>query len=374
MKRFHFLQVCFVLPLTFIPLISISQNGNSNPNAQGNGQWKTNGNQANPDHFIGTVNERDVIFKSNNEERLRITPEGNIGIGTSTPSTLLDVNGNVTLRNDLLLPGIPSNPYADEVLIIDALGQVKKAGGDALGALIYKDKGCSGAFIQAPTWSNGIGKIYVNCPEVNVGINTNSPLYRLDVRGNSYFQGAMGVGAEPAVSEVQLLVKTQANRAVGLCLNHEVNDPNTFGYKIIVHDETTKGFVMYSQVLDKEIFTVHANGQMTISNDQEKILQLEANGLLRSRQIKIDLDSWADYVFEENYALMPLNELGEFVRKEGHLPNIPSEAELKESGLDVAEMNRLLMEKVEELTLYLIQMEEKNAAQQAQIDALMKKD
>jgi len=70
---------------------------------------------------------------------------------------------------------------------------------------------------------------------------------------------------------------------------------------------------------------------------------------------KLDLSSWADYVFNDNYALMPLEDVEKFIQKEKHLPNVPSEAELIETGLDLEEMNTILMEKVEELTLYLIE-------------------
>ncbi|MNY18686.1 hypothetical protein D3C86_1520820 [compost metagenome] len=56
---------------------------------------------------------------------------------------------------------------------------------------------------------------------------------------------------------------------------------------------------------------------------------------------------------------MPLNELKEFIRVNSHLPNVPSAAEYAETGVDLGEMNRVLLEKVEELTLYILQMEDR---------------
>ncbi|MEM0502520.1 MAG: hypothetical protein QXE07_03205 [Thermoplasmata archaeon] len=69
--------------------------------------------------------------------------------------------------------------------------------------------------------------------------------------------------------------------------------------------------------------------------------------------------SWADEVFEENYKLMDLIELRNYIKKHKHLPEIPSEEEIKEKGYDQHELNRLLLKKIEELTLYIIQLENK---------------
>jgi hypothetical protein len=100
------------------------------------------------------------------------------------------------------------------------------------------------------------------------------------------------------------------------------------------------------------------------------LLELENNGLLRSRKIRIDLDSWSDFVFEEDYQLMPLADLKIYITENKHLPEIPSEEELVEEGLDLAEMNKLLMQKVEELTLYLLDQNDKTEELQKEIEAL----
>lgn len=364
MKRLLIPALCLVASGAY------TQNNNPSQNSQGNTHWKTDGNLIDSNRFIGTVNDRPLVFKSNNSERFRLTPEGNVGIGTSTPQTLLDVNGNVTLRNDLWMPGLPFALSNDNVLLIDATGQVRRGDSDLLKDLLYQDKGCTPAVIQAPTWSNGPGKIYVNCPDVNVGINTDNPLYRLDVRGNSHLDGAVGIGVEPVLPNIQLNLKTQANRGVGICIDHQVYDQFSYGYKILVHDETTKGFAIYSKLYEKEVFTMRADGQLIISNNQQKILQLEPDGLLRSRHIKVDLDNWADYVFDEGYELMPLEEVEAYIAEEGHLPKVPSADEMIENGLDVEETNRMLMEKVEELTLYLIEQNKELTALKEEITKL----
>ncbi|MCZ2224133.1 MAG: hypothetical protein LC122_10955, partial [Chitinophagales bacterium] len=75
---------------------------------------------------------------------------------------------------------------------------------------------------------------------------------------------------------------------------------------------------------------------------------------------------WADYVFEENYQLKPLSEVEQFIKTHKHLPNIPSAKEVKNSGVNLVEMNNKLLEKTEELTLYIIEQNKKLEQQEKQ--------
>jgi hypothetical protein len=75
--------------------------------------------------------------------------------------------------------------------------------------------------------------------------------------------------------------------------------------------------------------------------------------------------NWADYVFNEDYQLLPLEELQNFISKNKHLPGIPTAKEVKEEGIELGEMNKKLLEKVEELTLYILDL-------QKQVDELKK--
>lgn len=85
--------------------------------------------------------------------------------------------------------------------------------------------------------------------------------------------------------------------------------------------------------------------------------KLFVTGGILTDEIRVKLGNagtWADYVFEKKYSLPTLNEVENFIQKNGHLKNIPSAAEIKESGIDVAMMLKLQQEKIEELTLYII--------------------
>lgn len=84
--------------------------------------------------------------------------------------------------------------------------------------------------------------------------------------------------------------------------------------------------------------------------------KLAVDGNIRTREIRVDQESWPDYVFSKDYELLSLEEIQKHIQEKGHLPNIPSAKEVKANGIEVGEMNKLLLEKIEELTLHLIQL------------------
>jgi len=80
-------------------------------------------------------------------------------------------------------------------------------------------------------------------------------------------------------------------------------------------------------------------------------------GALKVKSLRVTLTDWSDYVFDPAYRLRPLDEVEDYVQQHHHLPDIPSAAEVEEKGVDVGEMNKLLLQKVEELTLYVIDLQ-----------------
>lgn len=83
--------------------------------------------------------------------------------------------------------------------------------------------------------------------------------------------------------------------------------------------------------------------------------KLEVSGIVRANTFNAVSPPWSDFVFESSYDLITLNELENFIQQNKHLPDIPSEKEVKELGINLAEMDAKLLQKVEELTLYIIQ-------------------
>lgn len=80
-------------------------------------------------------------------------------------------------------------------------------------------------------------------------------------------------------------------------------------------------------------------------------------GQVKAKSIKVTLDGWSDFVFDEDYRLPSLYELEKYVATNRHLPDIPSAKEVEENGVDLGEMNAKLLQKVEELTLYVIDLQ-----------------
>jgi hypothetical protein len=109
--------------------------------------------------------------------------------------------------------------------------------------------------------------------------------------------------------------------------------------------------------------------EILFKNATQDLFKVDANGYLYARKAVVTLTNpYPDYVFEKNYSLMPLNKLANYINANKHLPNVPSLAEVEANNkqIDVGEMQLKLLEKVEELTLYILQ-------QQKEIDALKAK-
>ncbi|NDC82038.1 hypothetical protein EB093_00010 [bacterium] len=83
---------------------------------------------------------------------------------------------------------------------------------------------------------------------------------------------------------------------------------------------------------------------------------VRVDGTITAQDFFVSTTGWADYVFEPNYSLRPLSELAEYVKNNKHLPDVPSESDIKSKGINVAEMQQIHMKKIEELTLYVIQL------------------
>ncbi len=90
------------------------------------------------------------------------------------------------------------------------------------------------------------------------------------------------------------------------------------------------------------------------ASDQE-VYRIYGDGKVEAQEILVDLSLWPDYVFEDSYELRPLEEVASYVEENHHLPEVPSEQEIVENGLNLGEMDAIMMKKIEELTLYIIE-------------------
>src|SRR5690606_5267557 len=131
-------------------------------------------------------------------------------------------------------------------------------------------------------------------------------------------------------------------------------------------DPTTLGTEFFHMKITSPLPAYGEATVMVIENNERRLFQLNNDGALRTREVFVDSQvAWPDYVFEDNYTLPDLKEVHSFVKANKHLPDVPSAKEVEENGINLGEMNKILLEKVEQLTLYLIE-------QQEEIDTLRK--
>ncbi|MCB0375652.1 MAG: hypothetical protein KDD04_07015 [Sinomicrobium sp.] len=120
------------------------------------------------------------------------------------------------------------------------------------------------------------------------------------------------------------------------------------------------------------VFIEGTNGNVGIGTPTPKY-KLHVKGQVHADTYSAETPPWSDFVFEDTYNLRSLKAVESYIKENKHLPDVPSEAELKETGLNLPEMDAKLLQKIEELTLYLIEQNKKIEAQQKEIETLKKK-
>jgi hypothetical protein len=96
---------------------------------------------------------------------------------------------------------------------------------------------------------------------------------------------------------------------------------------------------------------------------------LGVNGTIGASRIEVKASDWADDVFEDNYNLLSIEEVANFIENNNHLPGVPSEKEVMENNIDLGAMDATLLRKIEELTLYIIEQEKRIEALEAKLSS-----
>jgi hypothetical protein len=316
---------------------------------------------------------------------------GPVGIGTTTPVSGkqltvnghtemlgdVEIDGQILLNNIVRMPGIADYagaPGAFKVILIDAYGNVTKVDGvkliGGLGALPEGIDVCV-ADEDNPIWRNAPYKLFSACPDVKVGIGTATPAHQLSVVvGTTFvnnFLAGNSLGSTTAV--INAFAENHTDKL--LRLGKKIGG-TTEEMRLVVDNN---GSMHLANGGADASFTIH-NGTghafIVYDNGGNKILQLHDNGLLRSREIKVDIDTWPDYVFDQSYQLMDLKKLALYIQENHKLPGIPSSQDIEKNGLNLGKIQKLQMEKIEELTLYAIQQDAQLNHLAAENDSLKK--
>jgi len=272
--------------------------------------------------------------------------------GTSNPATItMDKNKSVTANFIQHIVTITSGPTANPTTI-DSGGttNLSVTATDSLGHSINY------------SWTVSGDDIYRL--EGNVGIGTTEPGANLEVRNSEY--GI--VVSDPVVIANRLyLCGNSGDVSVGKNLRTKFNE---WSNADIAAPSTGMVMDKYSDIsfwnraadapegLGTTKLTILNNGNIGIGtvNPQSK---LAVNGTITAKEVIVTLDGWADYVFEDDYKLMPIDELEQSIKKNKHLPGIPSAESVAENGVSLGEMQAKLLQKIEELTLYMIEQNKK---------------
>ena len=306
--------------------------------------WHVGGNVVGPvKNTLGTRNPENVVLISSDLKRGIITKDGQFGLNTQTPAALLDVNGDARIDSTLDVNGI-TTIHNTTASTTPATGALVVTGGAGIGsnlmvgtdAKIGKDLQVDEDLNVNKTATIG-GATKIN----DLSASTTPATGALVVAGGAGIGQDLNVGNTLKVNGTTSSTNATTGAlvvggGVGIGENLNVTGTSTLTGKVAIATTTTPG--------GHELYV----GGSIIA--EEVVVKLSGN--------------WPDYVFDPNYKLPDLKEWQKFITANGHLPGMPSAQQIKEQdGVALGETQRLLVEKVEQLLLLILE-------QQKQIDAL----
>jgi hypothetical protein len=195
--------------------------------------------------------------------------------------------------------------------------------------------------------------------------------HEVATRGHNTFTGSQTINGNIYMSQ-NTSVFIGGDNGYRLRLHSAYWNSNAHGACIDYYDNLLirTGEIDGSSLINVMKFSSNGNVGIGITNPGNK---LDVNGTIRAKEVKVET-GWADFVFNDDYHLKPLSEVNTFIKENKHLPEIPSAAEVKENeGVNVGEMQIKLLQKIEELTLYVIQQNEKIQVLETELKELKNK-
>jgi hypothetical protein len=230
-------------------------------------------------------------------------------------------------------------------------------------------------------WSTASNNIW-NTNSSNVGIGTSGNSYinsKLTVRGNVEIQNSSGTK--------QIYFPASGNSYFNNGGNVGIGTTNPDARFVVRGGESQFAYYSYSDpnsgIAYDAKFGGNGNGIAVRGNSYfasnvgigttNPTSSLAVNGTIRAREVIVTTQGWPDHVLKPDYNLKPLTEVEKYIKKNCHLEGIPSEKEIKANGLSMGEMQAKLLQKLEETTLYLIEMKKENEQLKARLAAIEQK-
>jgi hypothetical protein len=275
----------------------------------------------------------------------------NVGIGTSTPGEKLEIAAVVRTVNRYS----PEAKWDNLSLWSDGENSYINANGDEKGLHIKSNTG---------------GKILL---ESNVGIGTSLPMYNLQVQKTSANPALMiggGYSQSPRIQTYGLDADPNAWMGLGTDMGG-----NTYENSIYFPNANGTGRLSvgsYNGSNYNTKMTVRESGNVGIGTTSPAY-KLDVLGTIRAKEVLVNLDGGADFVFEKDYKLPTIEHVATYVQENKHLPDIPSANEMVKNGVSMGDMQVKLLQKVEELTLYAIQQNDSKKELETKYNALLEK-
>lgn len=315
-----------------------------------------------PSAILGAkANGTDDVFKIISTgfiTKFLVDKTGNVAVNTSTPAPNyeLSVNGDIYASSQISVGTTSANAVvnisgADKTIEVDGTNpyiQMKSVGND-VGYLRAKVSN-----LEIGTNSGNVGNLSFNTNGTErmivgsngrVGINTIITPAQFNVVGTNETVNINGTNP--------YLQMNNASNRIGFIRASGNN------FQVATNSENTTGKLEFRTKGSSRMW-IDANGNVTVggSGAVANGYLFNVDGKMIAEEVRVELnDPWPDYVFQNDYELMDIKDLKKFVTENNHLPQIPSAAEMKD-GVDLGKMNTLLMQKVEELTLYIIKLNE----------------
>lgn len=338
---------------------------------------------------------------------------GNVAVGTTTPSEKFEVKGNMLIRNStnngalILSPSYNGRDIDSEFYIQsaetgsgngsdfhisrnaafrtsdDTYQYIDDDGEEAISILFEKS---NLNFNYAPIGTGAINwetKLFMEGPTGNIGIGNVTPAEKMQVTGNLLVRNPTQNGAlilSPASTDLGIdpefyIQSAETGSGNGPSFHISRNamfrtSDDTYQYIDDEGEEAIsilfeRGNMKFNYApagtgainWETQVFMEGPTGNVGIGTTNTLDYKLAVNGSIGSKEIKVESPSdWPDFVFDKDYELRSLSEVENYIDENNHLPEIPSQNEVEENGLNLGEMDAKLLQKIEELTLYMIEM------------------